>query len=139
MKLRITKGLAASVALGIALLLGGLAFVGWRVRRDLDRISTIDDVTVISGQLVPLYQGNTSPTEAEIDAEIAGLIKGSVIGSRRDQRPLDAYGTPFRLRHTVQGKLHRLTATSAGPDRRFDTPDDISREATWETLTPAKR
>jgi hypothetical protein len=139
MKLTATKRVVGVIVLSIALVLGGLAFVASKVLKDLDRISTIDDVTVISGQVAQLYQAGKPPTQAETDALIVRLTKASVIGSKQDQRPTDAYGTPFRLRHTVEGALHRLTATSAGPDRRFDTPDDISREATWETLAPEKR
>jgi hypothetical protein len=33
----------------------------------------------------------------------------------------------------VDGALHALTATSAGPDGRFDTDDDVSRAVTWES------
>ncbi len=72
---------------------------------------------------------------------IRELVNASVINAALDaqKRPIDVYGTPFRLRHKVEGTLHRVTATSAGADRQFDTPDDISRGATWETLTPEKR
>ena len=129
MKLTVPKRVFGIIALSIVLLLAGLAFVGWRVLRDLHRITTIDDVTVISGQMAQHYQAGKAPTQAEIDAHITGLIK----------RPVDVYGTPFRLHHTVQGALHRLTATSAGPDRQFDTPDDVSREATWETLASPQK
>jgi hypothetical protein len=97
-----------------------------------------DSVLVISSRVAELHAQGTAPTQTEIDESIRQLVTGSVINAGLDaqQRPIDPYGTPFRIRHRAEGTLHRVTATSAGPDRQFDTADDISRESTWKTLPP---
>jgi hypothetical protein len=134
MILRIPRTFAALILTVLALLLGGLALSVRVLYRDLQASRTVDDVLVISGQVARLYQKTPPPSPAEIDAHIRMLIQTGVIRARVTSEgvPVDAYGTPFRVRHTLQGTLHRATATSAGPDRLFDTADDISRDATWE-------
>ena len=57
------------------------------------------------------------------------MIAGKI---RPDQKPLDPYGTPFRVIYGRVGSTRRVTVISAGPDRMFDTADDITRDTTWE-------
>ena len=136
----ITLGIIGGV-FGVALVIG-LCILGIRsALEDARRRSTADVLLVISMELARTYREAGTLTEAQTDDRIRGLVKSGMVtvAYNAQQRPIDDYGTPFRLRHTVEGRLHRVTATSAGPDRRFDTPDDISRDATWETLTPEKR
>ena len=92
------------------------------------------DANMVSIQMMELYKKKPVPAQAEIDEQIRDLIRASVIGGSLDSggQPLDRYGTPYRVRHTVDGAVHTSTATSAGPDRVFDTPDDLSRSATWD-------
>jgi hypothetical protein len=141
MTLSLSRGLLAFIAAGMLLLLGFLAAVVWLFFRDAQPLLSGDDVNMISVQLMELYRKKPVPTDAEIDERIRRLIEEGRIGGSvgRDGKPLDRYGTPYRVRHTVDGAVHASTATCAGPDRTFDTPDDISRSATWEASPPEKR
>jgi len=142
MKLPIPKRLAPLLLLGVWLLLAALVLAVRVLTQDLKASRTRDDVLVISSQVARLFQENPVPSQAEIDAQLRTLIQAGTLRARLTPEgiPVDAYGTPFRVRHTVQGTLHRATATSAGPDRKFDTEDDLTRDATWETLTyPSKQ
>jgi len=142
MKLRITKGLVAISLVSFIVLLSGLAFVVQLVIGESRAYFTADAVLVISMGAAELHQRSATPTPEEVEDSILVLVNAGVIhgGLDAQKRPVDVYGTPFRVRHTVEGRLHRVTATSAGPDRQFDTPDDICRDATWENLaSPAKQ
>ncbi|HZE98708.1 MAG TPA: hypothetical protein VE981_16895 [Planctomycetota bacterium] len=135
MKLSISKGLAAVLVGGALILLSGLTLMAMLLYAGVKTTMTADDVSVISASLMDLYRRKPVPPEAEVEEQIRALIQASVIGGslNRDQKPVDRFGTAFRVRHTVDGPLHRVTAASAGPDGRFDTADDISRSATWES------
>ena len=141
MKQPLANGLLAIIIAVLAFVVVGLALLVGALLQDTRSSRAADAVLVISAQVAQLYQAGPAPTQAQIDDGIRELVRASVINAGLDtqQRPIDPYGTPFRVRHTTAGALHRVTATSAGPDRQFDTPDDISREATWETLPPEKR
>jgi len=120
----------------------GLSLVG--IRRAMDeavRRSTEDAVQVIAGGVAELYVGGRSPTAAEVSETIKSLIHAGVIhgGFDRNQKATDAYDTPFRVTHYTAGKKHVVTATSAGPDRVFGTPDDIARSAETEAPDPGKK
>jgi hypothetical protein len=136
MKLSINRGLAAFLISGTLAILTVLAGLAWIFFHNVEQTLAADDLNVISVSLMDLYKKNPVPPEAEVDAQIRLLILGGAIGGRvnLDGKPADRYGTPFRIRHTVDGTLHALTATSAGPDGRFDTDDDVSRAVTWESL-----
>jgi hypothetical protein len=139
--LPITYNLVALTVFSLVVVVGGLLGVTLLIFQDRRAFFTSDAVLVISMRVAELHQNGPFPTPAQVDDGIRELIQASVIhgGVDAQKRPVDVYGTPYRVRHTAEGALHRVTATSAGPDRQFDTPDDISREATWETLTPEKR
>lgn len=142
MKLPITKNLVTLTLFSIVVVLGGLVCMVWLLLQDKRTFFTWDAVLVISMRVAELHQNGPAPSPMQIDDSIRELVNASVINAGLDaqKRPVDVYGTPFRVRHTVEGTLHRVTATSAGPDRQFDTPDDISRDVTWETLqSPAKQ
>jgi hypothetical protein len=141
MTLPIPKGYAVIILVALLLVFGGIALFFKVSHEDHRGWDAKDSVHVISMEVAQLLQRSPPPTQAEIDESIRRLITGSVINAELDSqnRPSDSYGTPFRVRHTVEGALHRVTATSAGPDRQFDTPEDISRDATWEPLAPEKR
>ena len=139
--LPITTNLIALTLFSLIVVVCALASVLYLLLLDHRETKTMDAVLMISMRVSELQQQDPAPTQAQIDDGIRELVTASVINAGLDaqKRPIDSYGTPFRIRHTVEGALHRVTATSAGPDRRFDTPDDISREATWETLIPENR
>ncbi len=139
--LPITYNLVALTLFSLVVVLAGFSFVVYALLQDHRESHARGAVLMISMRVEELHQKDPAPTQAQIDENIRELVTASVINAGLDaqQRPIDSYGTPFRLRHTVDGALHRVTATSAGPDRHFDTPDDISRDATWETLSPANR
>lgn len=135
MKLSASKGLLAMVVGGLLLIVGLFAIVNWILFHDLKAQLTAGDMQLISGQVAELLQKNPAPPDAEINDKICVLIEASVIGGSvgPDRKPLDRFGTPFRVRHTVDGRLHTVTAMSAGVDRQFDTADDIHGAATWES------
>jgi len=112
----------------------------WRLRKALREHGNEDSVEMISRTVAELYKKDPPPTPAAIDEALREMIRAERLTAElgRDQRPVDIYGTPFRVRHEADGRRHKVTATSAGPDRQFDTPDDIRRETTWET-PPAPR
>lgn len=141
MNLPITRALVTISLASFVFVIGGLASLLYVLFQDRRESYAIDSVLVISMMVAELHQKGAAPTQAQIEDNIRVLVNASVINAGLDrlQRPVDVYGTPFRVRHTIEGALHRATATSAGPDRRFDTPDDISREATWETPAPPSK
>ena len=85
-------------------------------------------VLMISTGVASAIGKDRSPSPAEIEAIIRDLTSSSVINGSFDRngKPTDVYGVPFRVR--IAGRT--ATATSAGPDRLFDTSDDIDRTAT---------
>ncbi|HUR39025.1 MAG TPA: hypothetical protein VM222_06005 [Planctomycetota bacterium] len=141
MKQPIANALIAISLVSLVFVVGGFVAIVLVFFQD-NRISfTMDAVHVISMSVGELYRKGPAPSQEQIDDRIRDLVNASVINAGLDaqQRPVDPYGTPFRVRHALEGRLHRVTATSAGPDRQFDTPDDIRRDAAWETQTPEKR
>jgi hypothetical protein len=113
----------------------------WRLQKSLREHGNEDLVQVISGTVAEIYKKDPLSTPAAIDEALREMISAGRLTAEldRDQRPVDIYGTPFRVRHEEVGRRHKVTATSAGPDRQFDTPDDIRREATWETPAPPSK
>ena len=50
---------------------------------------------------------------------------GTYIASESDLFEFDAWGTPIEITYTAEGIGEVLTVRSAGPDKTFDTSDDI--------------
>ena len=100
----------------------------------------LDAVQCISMSINNLYLKNPTPTAEDIESEIRVLHDASITHVVLDPKgkPVDLYGTPFRVHRDVQGKTQKVVATSAGPDRRFDTPDDLSYTTTEEIPPPKK-
>jgi hypothetical protein len=49
----------------------------------------------------------------------------------------DPWNTPYRADVSASGDYARLVLTSAGPDKRFDTPDDFDAKTyTWQYFAP---
>ncbi len=124
-----------SIVGGIACLaaLVGLSIVGIRrAMEDSLRWSTQDAVLVMSMGIAQERQKGRSLTPAEIEDLIRTLINGSVIngGFDRNQKARDLCGTPFRVSTRIVGTKPAVTGTSAGPDRLFDTSDDLTNTAT---------
>lgn len=115
-------GLLAIVS---AVLLGGLAL--WCGKRWLDVAFARDAVQVIAYEVSDLYGENPGATAEEIDGVIRYLHNASVINLRIDPsgKAVDPFGTPFRAQHDQRTEASVTTVTSAGPDRRFGTGDDI--------------
>lgn len=123
------------LALGGGLvLIAGLAFLVVRLFGVTQSFQTNDAVCVISGSVAELYQKGRPPKPEDVEEAIRTLIRGSVIAGKigADQKPLDPYGTPYRLTYAREGSTRKVTVTSAGPDRTFGTADDIAHDTAWE-------
>jgi hypothetical protein len=70
-------------------------------------------------------------TAAEVEAVFVRHHKASVspIWLDADGRPVDAWGTHFRVAFGGEGPGVWVRCDSAGPDRAFGTSDDLSFEA----------
>jgi len=122
--------------------LAGLALVGIRSAiRDALRVSTHDSIQAIVKELGALYRTNPSPTRTEVDAKIwLGLVGSAPPPTAAPGGPpIDVYGTPLRVVHTLAGSRHVLTVTSAGPDLVFGTSDDISGGDSWGASDPGEK
>lgn len=127
---------------GLPLVLVALA--GWGVaafRRATDRAFTHDAVLCASMRVSRLYLENPTPSEKDIEDCLVELKTASITHVRMDRngKPVDLYGTPFRLRRELREGEQTVSATSAGPDRRFDTEDDVRAVTTTEFPYPRKR
>jgi hypothetical protein len=136
----ILKNLTVLIITGLTLLVGFFAALVVAFFQDMRQGATADAVRMISYSAASLYQVNPQATAADLEEEIRTLHTASITAVMLDaqRKPVDAYGTPFRVRHLASGKSHTAIATSAGPDRRFDTEDDITHEQAWEVEPPAK-
>ena len=94
----------------------------------------------IPGSVSELYLKNSTPTPDEIDQTIRNLKIASITAVFLDAngKPVDKFGTPFRVRREGKGTPQTVTATSAGPDRRLDTPDDITNSTVAEVRLEKK-
>ena len=142
MKKRIHLLIIIVLSIGGLTTLIGLCVIG--VRRAMDdamRLAAEDAVMMVSGEVAMLYRRESAPTPVAIDAAICQLHNAGVTGVALATagKPVDLYGTPFRVSHAVAGMRHIVTATSAGPDRVFGTSDDITRVAGWEPSPPSKQ
>jgi hypothetical protein len=121
-----------------------LSTVAWLIKVGItdaiETATTKDAVLMVSSRLALLYRKNPAPTAAEIEDAILDLSLAGVRGVLRDRRgrPVDLYDTSFRVSHTLGGNRHEITVTSAGPDRLFGTPDDLTRVVGWDAPEPAK-
>jgi hypothetical protein len=141
MKKRVLIMVSVMGAIAAVAALVGLSILGIRqAMQDSLRRSTEDAVLVISMSVAQEYEKGRSLSPSEIDDLIRILINGSVIngGFDRNQKATDLFGTPFRVGHYVAGKAQVITVTSAGPDRLFDTADDIIRTTSREAALPSK-
>jgi hypothetical protein len=86
-----------------------------------------DACHMIAYEVGDLYRRVGSPSQDDVDGVILGLHRNSVINLRvsAEGKPLDPFGTPFRIRFTREGSKSTTQVTSAGSDGRFDTPDDL--------------
>jgi hypothetical protein len=109
-------------------------------RRETDKTFTYDAVLCISGWVSGLYLDNPEPSAKQVEDCIIALNTASITHVMLDGngKPLDLYGTPFRIRREARGNRQTVIATSAGPDRRFDTEDDLRAETTTELPDPKK-
>ena len=94
---------------------------------ELDRAFTQDAVQVISYEINWLYFNDPPVTQEKITATIHNLIDASVInGNIKEDKPMDVYGSPFRVDIMTEDNLITVTTISAGPDKQFNTKDDIA-------------
>ena len=121
-----------------------LAVLGYRgclrFRAGLDEAFTKDAVLCISMGVSNIYLENPAATSADVEARLRLLHDASITHVVLDPagKPVDLYGTPFQVRREVKGNQQTVTATSAGPDRRFGTGDDIIHATTDELRPPRK-
>jgi hypothetical protein len=130
----VSRRLVLLVVAGTIVLIAGLALLVVRLFEYSRAVQTNDAVCVISGALAELYQKKRTPKPEDVDDAIRSLIRTSVIDGKigPDQKPLDPYGTPYRVNAGSEGSTRKVTVTSAGPDRIFDTADDIAHDTAWE-------
>ena len=125
--------MAATTAV-LAVLCGFVAFVFLPFTRQFRATKTRDAVQVIANAVSALISRNRAATQQDIDVELRALHDGSITAVELDAagKPVDLYGTPFRVRRDIAGPTLTVTAASAGPDRTFDTADDIVHTTTWD-------
>lgn len=119
----------------VLLILGALAAVGFRaMQANTRKVETQNCVLAISGTAVQRFQPARPPSLADVDQVIRSLMHAGVIRSALDAdgKPVDPYGTGYRVAVQTPGRRLIVTVTSAGPDGRFDTPDDVSNAAETE-------
>ena len=124
---RLPRWLPPAAILSAILLIGVLAGSLW-VRSFQKRVFTEDAVMVIAGEIRDAASEDPSLGQREIEARIAALARASVIHASFDEagRPLDLYGKPFRIIWESRGDGPAVTCTSAGPDGKLGTRDDIA-------------
>ena len=124
---RLPRWLPPAAILSAILLIGVLAAGLW-VRGFQKRVFTEDAVMVIAGEIRVAASANPALSQREIEARIGALARASVIHVCFDEagRPLDCYGNPFRITWEARGDSPAVTCTSAGPDGRLGTRDDIA-------------
>lgn len=112
------KAVAALGVLGFVVLLA-LAVLRW----SWTEVATSDAVSAIALQGSLRQAESPDLTAAELERMAVDLGRAGAIhvSAGPGGRPLDPYGTPFRIE--VKSRTV-IRATSAGPDRRFDTGDD---------------
>ena len=122
------KKIIVSVVTALAAIIA-LAAVGlwWFETRSWPVFLARDAVQVIAYAASDMFIGNPATTPEEIEATIKHLHDASVINLRINQsgKAVDPFGTPFRVQYERHPETSVTTVTSAGPDRRFGTTDDI--------------
>lgn len=111
----------------LLLLVTGFIYIATRVIDSSRRFFAQDACHMIAYEVGDLYRSKASPTADEVDEVVLRLHNASVINLRvsPEGKPLDPYGTPFRIRFAREGVVTTTRVTSAGPDGHFDTADDI--------------
>jgi len=130
-----------AVIAGIATVAGLSILRNRRAEENALAILTQDAVATISAEILALCHEIPNPTPAEIDARI-DLMRPTcqrMMGVDARGKTVDLYGTPFQVTHTVSGTAHVVTAASAGPDQRFNTPDDVTSTRSFDLPGPAKK
>ena len=79
-----------------------------------------------------LYCDKPALNQEQIDAALVFLHDGSIthVLLTHDRKPVDLWGISFRIQRKVAGPQQSVTAASAGPDRKFETKDDIAYTTT---------
>jgi hypothetical protein len=128
---RITVFLVAGI---LILTVAGLVFIGYPAfqglrRRHWSRSATSEDALVLSMTLRKFFRENPQAKPEAIEAFMLQSASAAGCDLRVDPagRPVDWFGTPFRVERERIGMEWVVTVTSAGPDRVFGTPDDIQR------------
>ena len=102
--------------------------VGWScISHQLTITKTADAVQVIAFVVADMYASGEDPTDADIQKKLCPWVEYSVISADIDSqgRTVDLFGTPFQIHLENVANQHITIVTSAGPDRQFDTLDDI--------------
>ena len=121
---RVVRNVAIVLVVLAALAGAGIWWFETRVKRVF---FARDAVQVIAYEASRMYGSGKNVARAELDAMIKRLHDASVINLAIDDkgRAVDPFGTAFRVEHEARAQTAVTTVTSAGPDRRFGTRDDI--------------
>jgi hypothetical protein len=120
----------------LVLAAGGVWFAVDYFERSRLLFFTRDAVQVIALESSSvLFEDDPECPRDKVDELIKQLHEASVINLRIDAtgKAVDPYGTAFRVEHEVEDGSATTTVTSAGPDRRFGTRDDIQYSYTDKT------
>jgi hypothetical protein len=125
---------------GVLAMLIALAAIGlwWFETRSMPTFFTQDAVQVIAYAASDMFQRNPATTQDEIDLMIKFQHEASNINLKINPngKAVDPFGTPFRVERHFQAGTALTTVTSAGPDRRFGTRDDIQFVHKREAMPP---
>lgn len=94
----------------------------WRIDGMRDMMGVTESAVNRDGSR-SVWPNDSAQLHAEMEAAMRDMVRGGVstVGFDQGGRPVDLWGTRFRVR--LDGGF--LSCVSAGPDRTFETQDDV--------------
>ena len=122
-----TKTTISIACVFVVLITLGAGGIWWFQSRFLPTAFTEDAVQVIGYEASRMFHRDPATSQADIDQMIRSQHDASNINLEIDSmgRAVDPFGKAFRVQHRVERQKSITTVVSAGPDRKFDTRDDI--------------
>jgi len=125
---KIIISILVGVAAVILILAGG---VWWFQTKELPRAFTQDAVGIIATAGSELFAKNPEATADDIDRMIKfqDEVHNLHLKVNSEGKAVDSFGQAFQVVNRVEADRIITTVISAGPDREFETGDDINSTA----------